>query len=214
MDMHRNQDFSVSEGTLTDTFDRAGRLAGEKAEFTMSFTVSGEEVSAVYTAISEFILPDETEVVITDEMKETMAAYVSFPEIDIDSISDFEPADDSPADTAAGTFRKRIVSRLNYREDGEDVYRTDFNDTESYVIRFDTDTFEYSNYSIVYTYNWKGDVGSMGACSYRFADGNTSSSCDDSTVETIQKVREYLRMELYYCGLSLEDLQAEANQEG
>jgi len=50
----------------------------------------------------------------------------------------------------------------------------------------------------------------MGACTLKFDTGSSSSGCEDTTLTTIKDVKTYLEMELYYCGLSLEDLQADA----
>ena len=84
-----------------------------------------------------------------------------------------------------------------------------YNENESYTIDFNNRTFMYSNYSISYVYNWSGNVGSMGKCTVDFATSTSSSECTDETKEMIAKVKDFMRMELYYCGLSLEDLQAE-----
>ena len=87
---------------------------------------------------------------------------------------------------------------------------TAFNDTEGYWIDFANCTFVYSRRTIRYVYSWRGDTGTMDACSYDFKTQTASDSCQDSTVETIQDVKKYFEMELYYCGLTLEDLQKEA----
>ena len=65
--------------------------------------------------------------------------------------------------------------------------------------------------SSVYTYNWKGDNGGFGSsCSYDFTTDSSTSTCDSDVLAKIKEVKTYLQMELYYCGLSLEDLSAEA----
>jgi 2-hydroxy-3-keto-5-methylthiopentenyl-1-phosphate phosphatase len=61
----------------------------------------------------------------------------------------------------------------------------------------------------VHTYNWKGNVSTMGSCTVNYNTNNQSSSCEDSTVDMMKTVEQYFEMELYYCGLSLTDLQAE-----
>ena len=69
--------------------------------------------------------------------------------------------------------------------------------------------FTYSNRSITYVYSWKGDNGSQGHVSMIFINNSQTSACEDSTVDFIKKTKMFLQMELYYCGLSLEKLQAE-----
>lgn len=213
-DLGGYDDFEVKSAAVTDTFDQAGHFISEKAEFLVSFSYQGEVIETEYTGIIEYILPDETVVEISDEQKAEHAEYVSVPEIDTEAIETMTVDDDSPEATVADTFRKRLVSRLNYTETSDGIYRVEFNGTEAYVINFNNSTFEYSNYSIVYSYSWKGDVGSMGGCTYQFAADTSSSGCEDTTVETIRNVKKFLQMELYYCGLSLNDLQNETNQEG
>ena len=86
-----------------------------------------------------------------------------------------------------------------------------YNDREGYVFDFANRTFTYSNYSINYVYNWKGDISSMGGCTFRFEDETASSECADTTLEMMRNVRSYMMMELYYCGVSFEKLQEEMN---
>ena len=50
----------------------------------------------------------------------------------------------------------------------------------------------------------------MGSCTVNYQKDKQSSSCKDSTVEMMKTVKQYFEMELYYCGLSLDDLQKEA----
>ena len=49
----------------------------------------------------------------------------------------------------------------------------------------------------------------MGACSYNFGNDSANDNCEESTLSTVQDVKTYFLMELYYCGLTLADLQAE-----
>ena len=115
-----------------------------------------------------------------------------------------EDENDSPLET----FKNRIVSRLGYTEieNREDAYRASFNENEAYTIDFNNSTFMYTNYSIDYSYSWKGDIGSMGACSFDYKNEIASSQCNETTIETLKDTKSYLEMELYYCGLTLEEL--------
>lgn len=202
--------FKVRSGTIVNTFDSEGYLTKEIADFDMTAVSSGTEINITYSGEVSYVKINETTIAISDELREEQLAYVNFADIDTDAISTETAADDSAEPTVTDTFRKRVMSRLGYEKLDNGSYRTIFNENESYTVNFDNCTFEYSNYSITYSYSWKNDVGSMGACTYTFNDGQHSSSCADSTIETINKVKSYLEMELYYCGLSLDDLQNEA----
>ena len=106
-----------------------------------------------------------------------------------------------------------IMPRFAIYADGEQIgmiYRNFTFLHPSYTIDFNNKTFLYTNHTIAYSYSWKGDVGSMGACTLNFNTNASTKDCEDTTLSTIKDVKTYLQMELYYCGLSLDDLQAEA----
>jgi hypothetical protein len=147
---------------------------------------------------------------ISDDLKNEQASYVSYQDIDTSQIQTMTDDDDSAEDTVEATFKKRLVNRLNYTAEGE-VYTLSFNsDNEAYEIDFSNHTFTYSERTIKYSYNWESDVGSMGSCTVDFAnDNHRTSECEESTAEMIETVKTYFEMELYYCGLTLEDLQNE-----
>ena len=118
--------------------------------------------------------------------------------------------DDSAEATVTDTFRKRLINRLSYKEESVDQYTTTFNENESYTVDFAHDQFLYKNRSSTYVYNWKGDTGGFGAvCNYDFQTDTATDGCDASVRQMIQNVKQFFMMELYYCGLSLEDLQSE-----
>lgn len=203
--------FVVNSGSVTVTFDTDGHFVGEHAVFETEVTLSSEVVEVIYESDVSVVNIDETAVTISDEQKEEQASYVSFEEIDTDSIQTLTSDDDSMEDTVTDTFKKRLVNRLNYEVQDDGTYLSSFNnDNESYMVDFDNHIFEYSNRSIHYIYNWKSDTGQMGACSLDFTNGVEATDCEDSTLEAIRDVKSWLEMELYYCGLTLEDLQSEA----
>ena len=77
----------------------------------------------------------------------------------------------------------------------------------TYTVDFENHQFTYTNYSSKYVYNWVGDTGVFGSsCIYDFNTDQASADCEDSVKEMIQNVKLYFQMELYYCGLSLDDL--------
>lgn len=207
-------DFDVKSGTVTDTFNAEGILIRESADFVTEVSYEGQKIEADYSSDVTVDNIGTSAAEITDDMKKEQAQYVSYQDIDTSNISTESDDDDTPEDTVTDTFKKRLVNRLGYTVD-EDTgkYSLSFNsDSESYEIDFKNYTFEYSERSIHYVYNWKSDFGSMGTCSVDFANGDKATSeCKDSTVDTIKDVKSYLEMELYYCGLLLEDLQAEAD---
>lgn len=204
-------DFNVTSGTVKDTFDKKGRLANETADFTISVSYESQKITVDYSSEVSFSRLDSTSVTITDDMKKSQASYVNYRDIDTSSIKTITDDDDSAEATVTDTFRKRLVSRLNYNKGSDGLYTLEFNNgNESYQIDFSRHTFLYAERSIKYSYNWKSDVGSMGSCTVDFSnDSHRTSECKDSTADTIEQVKTYFEMELYYCGLTLADLQAE-----
>lgn len=202
--------YQVSDNTITDTFDANGYFIKEQADFTISVTYNGETISVAYSSYVSYLNPDQTTVAVADDVKTANASYVNFQDIDTSKITTESALDDAAESTTEATFKKRLVGRLYYKDNGDGTYTDTFNDSETYTIDFNNKTFKYTNHTIAYSYSWKGDTGSMGSCTLIFSSGSTSSDCQDTTVSTIKDVKTYLQMELYYCGLSLEDLQAEA----
>ena len=201
----------VRDGKITVSFDSEGYFLSENTEFTASFTYSGSPIEAVYTSSVTCFNYDETVITISDEMKKQHKEYVAFEDIDTSQIAPDSDYDDSPEATVTETFRKRLIGRLGYEEIEGGAVQMKFNENEAYTVDFANRTFIYSNYSINYTYSWQGDLISMGKCTYEFESERTTSECQESTVEKMKDVRNYLMMELYYCGLSLDDLRAETN---
>ena len=201
--------FDITSNEIHVTFDEDQHYVKETAVFDTTITTNGQSVDVKYESEINYLKFGETTVSISDQTKQAESAYVYYKDIDTNSIQTVTTDDDSPEDTITATFKKRLVSRLNYTKESEDVYSNKFNENESYRIDFVNKTFTYSNRSITYVYSWKGDNGSLGACQYDFINNSQTSTCEESTVEFIKKTKLFLQMELYYCGLSLEKLQAE-----
>ena len=210
-DLGQFSDLDVSSGRITDAFDGEGHFCGETAVFETSFTYKGHMVKVKYESSLTYIGFDTAEVAVTDAMKAEHAGYPAFEDIDTEAIETADVPDDSPESTVEATLRKRLTGRLGYEQISDDVYQQKFNDNEAYTFDFANRTFTYSNYTIDYVYSWRGDVASMGKCTFIFNQENASSDCADTTVEMMKTVRDYMRMELYYCGLSFDDLQKEVN---
>ena len=206
--------YKITANTIIDTYDSKGRFVSEKASFTAGVTYQSENVTVDFSSSVNYLKFDDTSINITDDMKSKQQAYVAYSDIDTDAITSNETAsyDDTAESTVTATFKKRLVNRLGYTVSDAGIYQVTYNTNEVYSIDFTNCLFEYSNYSIHYSYSWKNDTGSMAKCTLNFGDDTTSSSCEDSTVDQIRKVKTYLEMELYYCGLSLEDLQKEATE--
>ena len=200
-------DFEVKSGKVEDTFDENGYFLSETAVFTCTITLSGQTVDVTYDSSVEYSSLGTTEVIISDETKENEKSYVSTDKIDTDAIATLTDDDDSPEDSVEATFKKRLVNRLNYTKQEDGTYISNFNsDNEQYLIDFDKHVFQYSNRTIHYVYNWLSDQGSMGTCTVDFTNDVTGSECKDTTVETIKDVKNWFQMELYYCGLTLNQL--------
>ena len=199
----------VTSGKITDTFSEDGQWLSEKAEFVTAFSYQDQPIEAVFTSEVTLFNQNETAIALSDELKAEHKTYVASADIDTSQIADDTGYDDSAEETVSATFRKRLINRLGYEEIEGDAVQMIYNTNEAYTIDFANKTFIYSNYSINYVYSWQGDLISMGACSYDFNKDYATSDCQESTIEKMKDVKKYLMMELYYCGLSLEDLQSE-----
>lgn len=199
--------FEVEKGVITQTMEES-RLLGETADFRILLTVENQTVRVDYHSAIHYMNHDMT-VVQTEDVNP--ADYIAYTEIDTDAISSADITDDQMEDTVTATFRKRLVNRLGYERLGNDRYRSSFNEGETYTIDFANRQFIYQNHTSTYTYNWKGDTGGFGSsCNYDYRTDTGSSECKESVLSTLKEIKMYFLMELYYCGLSLEDLQAES----
>ena len=207
--LNNYDNYQVISNEIVDTFDSEGHFISEITTFETSVTSSDQKVGVTFTSSLNYLKIDSTKVTISDELKKKQKEYVYYEDIDTSSISSDSQYDDTEEDTTTATFKKRLVNRLGYEIDDSGAYTQSYNDNESYTINFDNYTFTYTRYSISYTYNWKGNVGTMGSCTVNYDQDKQSSSCEDSTVEMMKTVEQYFEMELYYCGLSLSDLRSE-----
>ena len=202
--------YAVTAGTITQKFGPDGILTGEDTQFECSVTSNGIRVEVTATTSLGFLNLNETEVSLSEEQREAFASYVNYADIDTDAISEADITSDDPGATPEETFRKRLVNRLGYQLQTDGTYLAEFNETESYRVDFEHSLFTYSNRTSHYVYNWKGDQGGFGdACSVDFRNGTHTEACEESALEQIENVRKYFAMELYYCGLSLDDLTEE-----
>ena len=197
-------DYGVKGAKIIQCYDSNGYLLQEKTSFTMSVSYSSQQVSVLYESDLQYSNINSTSVSVDEETMERLKSYVNYQDIDT---SVDEP--DAEGDTVLEKFRSRAVSYLGYQKREDGTYRLDFNTNEMYQIDFENCTFTYGRYSIAYTYNWKTDVASSSTCNYNFETEHSSDGCDVSVIDTMKEVKQDLAMELYYCGLSLEDLQAE-----
>ena len=208
------KDYEVMSGTLIQSFDAAGNLTGDQSEFRAQVTVDGIRVDITAATSVSYLNVGETEVKITGDQQKKFDTFVYYQDIDTDAISDADITSDYPEDTPEATFRKRLVNRLNYVRQSDGTYLAEFNETESYRVDFEHSLFTYSNRTSRYVYNWKGDQGGFGdSCTVDFRTGAHSEDCDESVLEQIDAVRKYFAMELYYCGLSLDELKENAQTE-
>lgn len=206
--------YEVSDITVREIkqhFDPNGYLSEESFRVSCNVKVEDSNIQIDYDSTVSNRNMNATVVEISEETKTAEAKYVHFNDIDTNAISNASVTSDQEEETATATFKKRLVSRLQYKQQADGTYRSDFNDSETYVVDFDNRQFSYTNYGVLYVYNWAGDTGGFGtSCNVDFKTRNHSSDCQESALEMIQNVKLYFEMELYYCGLSLEDLQKEA----
>lgn len=197
-------DYKVNSSKVTLQYDSKGNRMMEKTEFTASVSYSSQAVKVEYDSLVKYTNNGSTEVSISDETKEELKSYVPYDQIDTSG------SEESDGDTVTEQFKNRAVSQLGYELQDDGTYKNEFNTNEVYIIDFANCTFTYGRYSIAYVYNWKNDSASSSTCNYNFVSDNSSNGCDASVLDTIKEVKQDLEMELYYCGLSLEDLQAES----
>ena len=197
-------DYGVKEAQIIQCYDSNGYLLQEKTSFTMTVSYSSQQVSVLYESDLQYSNNNSTSVSVDEETMEQLKAYVNYKEIDT-SMDESE----NEGDTVLEKFRSRVVSYLGYQKRDDGTYRLEFNTNEMYQIDFENCTFTYGRYSIAYTYNWKTDVASSSTCNYNFETEHSSDGCDVSVIDAMKEVKQDLAMELYYCGLSLEDLLAE-----
>ena len=208
--LNQYDDYQVTSNKIVDTFDKDGFFISETTEFNTSVSSSGQKVNVKYTSSVHFLKLNDTEVSISKDQKKELKEYVYFEDIDTSSLNSDSQYDDTAEKTVTATFKKRLVNRLGYEKANDGSYQQSYNDNEAYIIDFKNYTFTYTKYSIRYTYNWKGDIATMGSCTVNYQEDKQSSSCEESTVDMMKTVKQYFEMELYYCGLSLDDLQEEA----
>ena len=202
--------YKVTKNRIRDIFDQDGNFVSEKTEFDVEITVSGQKVSITFTSSLSYMDLNKTKVSISDEQKQEDQAYIAYTDLKPEEITSEGLLDDSEEATVEATFRKRLVERIGYQDEGNGVYSDSFNENEEYIVDFNAKTFQYRKYSLTYTYNWKNDTAAMNACTFNFAEDRQSDDCEDSVIQGMKDTRDSLEMELYYCGLSLEDLQKES----
>mgnify|MGYP001156508103 CR=1 FL=1 len=210
LDFTKYDGYQITSNTIKDTFDANGYFVKEEADFTIAVTYKNQAINIDYSSYVTYEKLDNTTVSVSANDKRSQATYGNYKDFDTSKITSESLIDDSEESTTEATFKKRLVGRLGYTDNGDGTYKDTFNDSESYTIDFNNKTFLYTNHTIAYSYSWKGDTGSMGACTLIFDTNASSTGCEDTTLSTIKDVKMYLQMELYYCGLSLDDLQAEA----
>lgn len=208
--LNQYDDYQVTSNKIVDTFDKDGFFISETTEFNTSVSSNGQKVNVKYTSSVNYLKLNDTEVLISKDQKKDLKEYVYFEDIDTSSLNSDSQYDDTAEKTVTDTFKKRLVNRLGYEKANDGSYQQSYNDNEAYIIDFKNYTFTYTKYSIRYTYNWKGDIATMGSCTVNYQEDKQSSSCEESTVDMMKTVKQYFEMELYYCGLSLDDLQEEA----
>ncbi|NCB32638.1 MAG: hypothetical protein EOM64_01935 [Erysipelotrichia bacterium] len=205
--------FAVNSGMIAQTFSEDGYLMQQTADFAVSLSSGNVTVDVTYSSSVGFVKSDSTSVTVSDTQKTAFAKYVNYRDIDTDAISPKDTSSDAEEATVTATFQKRLVNRLDYTKESDSSYKTSFNDTESYTIDFANDIFTYTNRSSSYTYNWKGDTGGFGnSCNYNFETDSSMTGCDSDVLDMVKNVKTFFEMELYYCGLSLDDLAAEVRK--
>lgn len=202
--LNEYDDYTVKQAVVKLSM-KNGYVIDENTEFTVSVSYQEQPIEVEYACSVSYEGINETEVNVDEETQKKLNTYVNYKDIDTGAEEVVDP-DLSVTER----FRKAVVEQLGYVERDDGTYRNEFNTNEMYQIDFENCTFTYARYSIAYVYNWKNDSASSSTCNYNFETENGSSGCDVSVIESMKAIKEDLQMELFYCGLSLDDLQAEA----
>ncbi len=201
--------FEVKQGFIIQTFSAAGDIISEAAEFISAVKIQGMDVDVLYDSSCVYSSVGSTNIGLTDQVIAVTGEYLHYSEIDVDEISDYDTEADAAGADPIETLKKRLVYRLGYTKQADGTYLAEYNDGESYRFDFNNSLFIYLNHTSSYVYSWRGDTGGFGStCNYDFASDTGSSTCTEETIEMIRDVRDFLKMELYYCGLSMDDLTA------
>ena len=200
-------DYTVQSATVTQTISGTVPVS-EKTDFVCEVKTNGITINVESVSNAEYI-PGST-LALSEEKQKDLDAYVNYLDIDTSSISEADITSDLPEDTVTETLKKRLIHRLNYEVQEDGSYLAEFNENESYKFDFTNSIFTYTNRSSRYIYNWKGNIGGFGdACTLDFNTSKAAGNCEDSTVDMIRKVKTFMAMELYYCGVSLDELAKE-----
>ena len=201
------KDMTMKKNQIIQDFDEEGHCIRQDVTFESTVVVSGSPVDIEYHSSVGYLKINETSVDISNDEKKVLENYVRYDAIDVDAISDADVYSDTPEETVVKTFQKRLKNRLRYEVQPDGTYKSAFNETESYIVDFNLHQFSYRNRTSLYVYNWEGDIGVFGkSCVVDFKTGNKSESCEEDTADMIETVKLYFQMELYYCGLSLDEL--------
>ena len=194
--MNRGEIRQVTDGTY---------LLEEDAEFEAEARISDMDAVVTYRSELMFKNINDTEVVINDQVKEMLASYPHYSDIDTDQIAEGDT--EKPGETVVETLQNRLVSRLGYSRQDDGTYLTEYNEGESYRFDFANSLFIYTNRTSTYVYSWKGDTGGFGSsCNYDFPSKQGGSGCTEEVIDMIEKVKLFFEMELYYCSLSSDEL--------
>ena len=198
------EDYTVTSAKVIQTV-KGNIPVSEKTDFVCEVGIDDITVSVESISGAEY-LPSST-LTLSEEKKEELSAYVNYLDIDTSKITDADITSDLPEDTVTATLKKRLVNRLNYTVQEDGSYLAEFNENETYRFDFTNSVFTYTNRTSRYIYNWKGNIGGFGdACTIDFDTNKVAGDCDDSVVDMMRNVKNFMAMELYYCGVSLDDL--------
>ena len=115
-------DYEVMDNQIIYRFDDTHYM-GEITIFNIHVSYSNQPIEIEYTLQTDYLKFEDTKVVVDDELKQEHLTYVDYKDIDIAAIETETSDDDSPEDSAEETFKKRLVSRLNYEKEDDNRYR-------------------------------------------------------------------------------------------
>ncbi|MBW9212761.1 MULTISPECIES: hypothetical protein [Terrabacteria group] len=202
--LNKMDELKVKKNEIIDTF-QGNTFISETVKFTLEIKKNNQKVEVEYQSKAERSQVGSTKISISEAQKEQEKKYVHFKNIDTSQIKAKTKTDDTPENDVLATLKKRLVGRLDYKKVSDNEFKSKFNSHEEYSFLFDITSFQYKNYSLEYVYNWKSNIASTGSCTYNFNNGAKSSTCSQNNLDIFKKVKDYFKLELYYCGLSSSD---------
>ena len=185
----------VNEATIFQKIED-NYISQEVVNFNLDLNINESNVNIDFDSSVTYEDINKSEVIIPEDLN--VDEYLYYEEL---------IQEDGGNESGIELFKQRLVDLLGYTNEREGVYRSEFNEGQVYIVDFNNNQFTYQNRTSTYVYNWKGNTGGFGSsCNYDYETKTGSDNCQASVIDTLEEVKLYFEMELYYCGLTIEDI--------